>query len=103
LRDFRSQGARRQNDGELRPDQQGVRRRMLDVRIADVYGQPVCKAVLQAVRRHLRRLREGMRKAQRRSLQKVRAGVPQLRRRMQKDGSIKKSGRSFFLDRILQL
>ena len=84
LRHVRYKGIQCWEDGKLRPNQQGVRRRLLSFSIADVYGQPVCNTGLQNVRRYLRCMCQEMRATRCWPLQKMCRNVSSLRRRVQK-------------------
>jgi hypothetical protein len=48
--DLKERDVKCQNDGKLCSDQQRMRCCLLDIVCIDVYGQPICKAILQPMR-----------------------------------------------------
>jgi hypothetical protein len=77
-------------DGTLYDDVQGLRRHVQDGIHDDVQGKRVCKADVQHVRRHVRGVRNGVRKDGRQDghVQAVRRGVQKMRTGMQKHDEV---------------
>jgi len=78
------------NDGQVHDDVQGLRRHVQDGIDDDVQGKRVRKADVQHVRRHVRRVRNGVRKDGRQdgSVQAVRRRVQEMRPGMQKHDEV---------------
>ncbi len=72
------QRARCQDDGKLCANEPRMRGCLLDICSIDVYGQPICKAVLQSMRWYLWCMCSGVWKAQCWALQKMCTSMPQV-------------------------